>query len=110
MATPPETPDIHTLLLSVPAAPQDQSPLFTRLPAELRAEIFSLVLTDYPDPSPAAHYAADTCYARPSYFAPRRTDARLLRVCRAVYREACTFQIRVVDVPPVGCSGSPRSC
>lgn len=75
-------------ILSVPPARQEKSPLFSRIPAELRSEIFSLALTDYPDPSPGSRYAADTCYTRPSYFAPRKTDARLLRTCRAVYQEA----------------------
>ena len=77
----------HTIL-SLPAARQEQSPLFTVLPAELRSEIFALVLTDYPDPSPDTRYAAETCYTRPSYFAPRKSDIRLLRTCRAVYQEA----------------------
>ncbi|KAG7291221.1 hypothetical protein NEMBOFW57_001233 [Staphylotrichum longicolle] len=75
-------------ILSLPAARQDQSPLFSRIPAELRSEIFALALADYPDPSPDSRYAAETCYTRPSYFAPRKSDTRLLRTCRAVYQEA----------------------
>lgn len=76
------------LILSLPAARQDESPLFSRIPAELRSEIFALALADYPDPSPDSRYAAETCYTRPSYFAPRKSDTRLLRTCRAVYQEA----------------------
>lgn len=75
-------------LHSLPPASQDKSPLFARIPPEIRSEIFALVLTDFPDPSPATRYAAETCYTRPSYFSPRRSDTRLLRTCRAVYREA----------------------
>lgn len=62
--------------------------MFGILPGELRSQIFSLTLVDFPDPSPEKHYAADTCYTRPTYFAPRKSDTRLLRTCRAVYQEA----------------------
>ncbi|KEY68206.1 hypothetical protein S7711_04743 [Stachybotrys chartarum IBT 7711] len=75
-------------LLTRPAAPQDASPLFRRLPAEVRRDIFSLALAEYPDPSPAKQYGPQTCYTRPAYSSPRRCDTALLRTCRAVYREA----------------------
>ncbi|KAM0433859.1 hypothetical protein ACHAPT_003802 [Fusarium lateritium] len=81
---------LHETILSVPAAVQDKSPLFTRLPAEVRSNIFSHALTDYPDPSPTRAYSKKTCYTRPTYFAPRKTDTELLRTCRAIYRE-CWF-------------------
>ncbi|KAJ3466943.1 hypothetical protein MRS44_004507 [Fusarium solani] len=77
-------------ILSVPDNPQSGSPLFRLLPAEVRNQIFALALTDYEDPSPDNHYDDNTCFTRPSYFAPRRTDTTLLRTCRAVYRE-CRF-------------------
>ncbi|KAB5586098.1 hypothetical protein GE09DRAFT_1073321 [Coniochaeta sp. 2T2.1] len=79
---------LHARLLTIPPAPQTSSPLFSLLPAEVRSEIFSLALADYPDPSPQKHYRRATCYTRPSYFAPRRTDWALLATCRAVYAEA----------------------
>ncbi|OIW27263.1 hypothetical protein CONLIGDRAFT_580045 [Coniochaeta ligniaria NRRL 30616] len=79
---------LHTRLLTVPPLPQSSSPLFTLLPAEVRAEIFSLALADYPDPSPSSHYSATTCFTRPSYFAPRITSVALLSTCRLVYAEA----------------------
>ncbi len=81
------TPDTNAIL-SVPADPQGDSPLFNRLPAELRNEIFALALADHQDQAPETRYSADTCYTRPHYFAPRKTDVRLLRTCRAVYAEA----------------------
>lgn len=81
------SPPLHIQILSVPAAPQKASPLFTVIPPELRSQIFSLALADFPDPSADRRYAAETCYTRPSYFAPRKSDARLLRTCRAVYGE-----------------------
>ncbi|KAI1762140.1 hypothetical protein GGR53DRAFT_432252 [Hypoxylon sp. FL1150] len=81
---------LHTQILSVPAARQDESPLFGVLPAEIRSSIFALALTDYPDPTPDNRYAAETCYTRPHYFAPRKSDTALLRTCRAAYAE-CWF-------------------
>ncbi|TPX11549.1 uncharacterized protein E0L32_007760 [Thyridium curvatum] len=85
-----ETLPLHTRLLLVPAVKQDASPLFSRLPGELRSQIFAHALTDFPDPSPDRRYADETCYTRPTYFAPRRSDVALLRACRAVYAE-CWF-------------------
>lgn len=77
-------------ILSIPDNPQSDSPLFRLFPAEVRNQIFALALTDYEDPSPANRYLKNTCFARPSNFARRRTDTTLLRTCRAVYRE-CRF-------------------
>ncbi|KAH6888717.1 hypothetical protein B0T10DRAFT_60303 [Thelonectria olida] len=79
---------LYKRILSVPADPQDNSLLFRLLPAEIRSHIFSFALTDYPDPSPDHHYHQDTCYSRPSYFAPRKTDTQLLRACRRAYQES----------------------
>ncbi|CAK7239184.1 MAG: hypothetical protein STHCBS139747_000613 [Sporothrix thermara] len=75
-------------MLAVPPAQQDKCPLFSILPAEIRAQIFGYVLSDYPDPSPAKRYEESTCYSRPQYFAPRRTDTALLQTCRAVFAES----------------------
>ncbi|KAM0229348.1 hypothetical protein ACHAP5_011683 [Fusarium lateritium] len=74
-------------ILSKPQDPQTQCPLFCTLPAEVRDEIFSYVLTDHPDPSPSKQFKETTCYTRPSYLAHPLTDTRLLRTCRAIYRE-----------------------
>ncbi|KAM7211329.1 hypothetical protein V8F06_013285 [Rhypophila decipiens] len=63
-----------------------ESPLFTVFPAEIRSEIFTLALSDFPDTE--NQYVADTLYTRPSYFAPRKSDVRLLRTCRAIYAES----------------------
>lgn len=78
---------LPTPLLATPPAPQPSSPLFSVLPAEVRSHIFTLALTDYPDPSPDKHYDSATCFTRPSYFAPRRSDTALLRTCRAAFLE-----------------------
>ena len=68
--------------------PQLSSPLFTLLPPELRHLIFTFALSSFPDPLPTSHFPPSTCYTRPSYFSPEKTDVRLLRTCRAVYTEA----------------------
>ncbi|RKU40354.1 hypothetical protein DL546_000921 [Coniochaeta pulveracea] len=64
------------------------SPYYALVPPEIRHEIFSYALSDFPDPSANSRYNSQTCYTRPSYFASRKSDLRLLRTCRAVYREA----------------------
>ncbi|KAK0706007.1 hypothetical protein B0T26DRAFT_725198 [Lasiosphaeria miniovina] len=79
---------LHVRILSTPIQAQAQSPLFSMIPPEVRSDIFAFALADYADPSPDAHYEAETCFTRPAYFAPRKTDTRLLRTCRAVYHEA----------------------
>jgi hypothetical protein len=82
------TDPLHARILAIPPAPQDDCLLFNRIPPEIREQIFSLTLADFPDPSADKRYDADTYYTRPAYFAPRKSDTRLLRACRAVYREA----------------------
>jgi hypothetical protein len=79
---------LHERLLATAPDAQSDSPLFNRLPAEVRTAIYSLALTDYLDPDPAKRYEANTLFTRPSYSAPRRTDTSLLRTCRAIYSEA----------------------
>lgn len=84
----PRAASLINRILSTPAAPQTSSPLFGQLPAEIRSEIFAYVLTDGPDHSvPEKAYHKHTCFTRPGYSAPRRTDAALLRTCRAAYGE-----------------------
>ncbi|KAF5678666.1 alanine-tRNA ligase [Fusarium heterosporum] len=74
-------------IFSKPADPQMDCPLFRILPAEVRDEIFSYALTDHPDPTPSQQFKEKTCYVRPSYLSAQSTDTRLLRTCRAIYRE-----------------------
>ena len=52
---------LNARLLSVPPTPQSSSPLFNLIPPEIRAEIFSLVLADFPDPAAEKQYATDSC-------------------------------------------------
>ncbi|RGP77803.1 alaninetrna ligase [Fusarium longipes] len=78
---------LHEKILSKADEPQRHSPLFSVLPGEVRDSIFSYVLTDHPDPEPSMQFSKKTCYTRPSYEADQSTDTRLLRTCRAIYRE-----------------------
>ncbi|KAM3520765.1 hypothetical protein NHJ13051_006659 [Beauveria bassiana] len=66
---------------------QAECPLFKFLPAEIRSHIFALALVDYEEPAAAHQYARNTCWARPSYSSPRRTDTALLRTCKYINRE-----------------------
>ncbi|KAF5979301.1 hypothetical protein FCOIX_5357 [Fusarium coicis] len=74
-------------ILAKAPIPQNESPLYAKLPGEVRDSIFSYVLTDHPDPTPDKRFKENTCYTRPSYLAAQSTDTRLLRTCRAIYRE-----------------------
>ncbi|EKJ77751.1 hypothetical protein FPSE_02249 [Fusarium pseudograminearum CS3096] len=82
-------PSLCETILSDPGNPQTDSPLFSIVPAEVRDKIFSYALTDHPDPRPHMQYSKQTYYTRPSCEADQSTDTRLLRTCRAVYRETC---------------------
>lgn len=91
-----DAPDSDVYLFALPRDPQTECLLFTKLPAEVRALIFSYALTDYPDPTSERKYTETTCYTRPNYFAPRKSDTALLQTCRAVYVESwfLPFQLR----------------
>ncbi|OAA77348.1 hypothetical protein LEL_04171 [Akanthomyces lecanii RCEF 1005] len=78
---------LHRQLLSTPAHEQRSCPLLRAVPAEIRSYIFGQALMDYEEPAAAKRYVEDSCWARPSYSAPRRTDTALLRTCRSIYGE-----------------------
>ncbi|CAD0098606.1 unnamed protein product [Aureobasidium mustum] len=64
---------------------QSQSALFS-LPGEIRNHIWSYALADYQDKTQL--YDDATCYKRPDYLAPRKTDTVLLQTCKRIYQEA----------------------
>lgn len=72
-------------------ASQDDCPLFT-LPPEIRANIYEYALSDFEDKD-AEPFPVDAAYYRPGYTHPRRLDIRLLKTCRAIYREAWAFPV-----------------
>ena len=69
------------------ANPQNECPLFRRIPGELRNEIFRLALTAYSGKQ--VPYDNTSCRCRPGFrYADVRIDTALLRTCRLVYGEA----------------------
>jgi hypothetical protein len=65
---------------------QSQSTLFSVLPGEIRNHIWNYALANYQDETQL--YDDATCYKRPDYLAPRKTDTVLLRTCKRIYQEA----------------------
>ncbi|KAE8377034.1 hypothetical protein BDV26DRAFT_264522 [Aspergillus bertholletiae] len=65
---------------------QLQSPLFSRLPSEIREEIFAFVLSSYDDTTRA--YEKETYWARPGHYGPQHVATDLLRTCKRIYTEA----------------------
>ncbi|KAF7182922.1 hypothetical protein CNMCM7691_002666 [Aspergillus felis] len=78
-------PDIHPPNFTS-CLDQNQSPLFSTLPPEIRREIFAYALAAFEDTSNP--YSRDTYWTRPGYAAPHRTHTELLRTCKRVYQEA----------------------
>ncbi|KAL8928625.1 MAG: hypothetical protein Q9172_000840 [Xanthocarpia lactea] len=70
--------------------PQLESPLFTRIPPEVRNQIFKFALTAYEDPA-SRKYSSAAYYYRPGYTRPHRIDTELLLTCRRVYWETYKF-------------------
>lgn len=65
--------------------PQSTSPLFSRIPPEVRNYIFRLALTAYEDPQ--LRYSRFAPYYRPGYTCAHRIDTALLLTCRLIYAE-----------------------
>lgn len=82
---------LHERILQGSAIRQIRSALLTKIPAEIRTEIFTLVLQSYPDQSPEREYHRCEAYVRPGYSAPLVTCTAVLRTCRAVYQEYWQF-------------------
>ena len=68
------------------ALEQSQSALFSILPGEIRNHIWNYALAEYQDETQL--YDDATCYKRPDYFAPRKTETALLQTCKRIYQEA----------------------
>ena len=65
--------------------PQIASPLFSKLPAEIRNHIFHYALLLYPDPEHP--YSKHSFWYRPGYTHTRAITTNLLLTCRRVYLE-----------------------
>ena len=70
------------------ANPQTESPLFNRIPGEIRDHIFDLALTAYSGKQEP--FEKNAYYYRPGFrYADQRIDIALLCTCRQIYQEAC---------------------
>ena len=67
------------------ADPQSASPLFNRIPAEIRNEIFEYALTAYDDKTNP--YQTGSYYYRPGHRYAHKVDTDLLLTCRRIYAE-----------------------
>jgi hypothetical protein len=74
---------------------QSDSPLFSVLPGEIRDRIFAYTLAEFEDTLTA--FDSDTCYRRPEYAAPRRSDTALLQTCQRVYHEAFFYPFALAE-------------
>lgn len=76
-------------ILEIEANPQIDSPLFQRIPPEVRARIWTFTLSNTADTTdPSKRYRNATPYTRPGFTAPLRTHTALLETCRAALQEA----------------------
>lgn len=65
--------------------PQSASPLFNRIPAEIRNQIFELALSAYDDKNKP--YNNGSYYYRPDHRYAHKVDTNLLLTCRRIYNE-----------------------
>ncbi|KAI1810585.1 hypothetical protein GGS20DRAFT_168424 [Poronia punctata] len=77
---------------------QSASPLFAKLPPELREIIWEYALARYYEVVPHEQYPLDDPSVRPGQAAPLRVAVELLLTCRAVYVEAFLTPFRVNPV------------
>ena len=75
---------------------QVASPLFSRLPPEIRDEIYVFALHSYDDRS--RRYKPTAPYYRPGYRCAQKIDTDLLLTCRRVYQEARILPARINEL------------
>lgn len=75
---------------------QLQSPLFGKIPAEIRNEIFDLALKE--SYIPGEEYERETYYTRPGFLGKKKVHTELLRTCKRVYEETKTVPFRDLEV------------
>lgn len=79
-------PESNISITTDSAHEQSQSALFSILPGEIRNHIWNYALAEYQDETQL--YDDATCYKRPEYLAPRKTETMMLRTCKRIYQEA----------------------
>lgn len=72
---------------------QSQSPLFNRIPPEVRNQIFQFALTSYEDT--ARKYRPNAYHYRPGFTCALRIDTDLLLTCRRIYWETFSLPARI---------------
>ncbi|KAL7808398.1 hypothetical protein V8C26DRAFT_413279 [Trichoderma gracile] len=73
---------------------QKDSPLFSRLPPEVRSRVFAYTVAEYEDVNNP--YPINDTW-RPSYSAPRKICLELLATCRAAYLEAWFLPFKTIE-------------
>lgn len=77
--------DIMEILRQGPIDPQAGSPLFNRIPPEIRNYIFELALTSFDDKTKP--YKRSAYYYRPDFRYAQKIDTTLLCTCRRIFSE-----------------------
>ena len=72
---------------------QTESPLFGRIPAEIRTQIFRQALTAHYDKS--RPFPPTACFYRPGHRYALKTDTNLLLTCRRVYNETAALPVAI---------------
>ncbi|KAL7814929.1 hypothetical protein V8C44DRAFT_324860 [Trichoderma aethiopicum] len=90
----PAQPPLHQRIASQQVDAQKGSPLFSRLPPEIRSRIFAFAVAEYEDVNNP--YPIDDMW-KPTRSAPRRICLQLLLACRAVYLEACFLPFQTIE-------------
>ncbi|KAK7532538.1 hypothetical protein BKA81DRAFT_409914 [Phyllosticta paracitricarpa] len=76
---------------------QQQSPLWSKLPAEIRNQIFELAVSQHLDSS--RPYPDDSFYRRPGYTHAFRVCTALLQTCRLAWAETRSIPMRSATIP-----------
>lgn len=100
-----EYPDLLSNITAESCNPQASSAFFTKLPAEVRREIYALIFTQYEIKSRA--YPDDALYYRPGCTAPKRIDTAFLYTCRRAIYEARYIPLQSATHELWGCISAP---
>ncbi|KAK8206084.1 hypothetical protein HDK77DRAFT_448660 [Phyllosticta capitalensis] len=79
------------------AHPQQQSPLWGKLPAEIRNQIFELAVSQHFDET--REYPVGSYYRRPGYTHAFKVCTALLQTCRLAWLEAHSIPMRSATIP-----------
>lgn len=74
--------------------PQDQSPLYNKIPKEIRDLIFEFATAPYEDLCEEQRYPENSYYYRPDMRGPLRSSTGLLGTCRRVWLESSNLPMK----------------